>query len=309
MELQPAELSLKSLLEIGLMMVRQMALKKGIGLSLEVEEGMDTLVGDERKFKQILFNLLSNAVKFTPQGGRVGVEAHRKGEWVNVTVWDTGIGISPQDQGRLFQPFQQIDSSLSRQYEGTGLGLALTQKLVDLHGGEIWVESTPREGSRFTFTLPLQGPLLRKSPSDAILADTGILLPYPSFCGHLKRMVQLANRQGRELSLSQLKLEETDVAVFEGGLPPAEGFRSRLRAAVFAIRDRIRPYDVIGMGEGNLALFLLLPDTPLLQAQEVTQRCRTLLEKEGFRAEDKVVELPRDGKTAEELIRAIMPSQ
>ena len=117
---------------------------------------MDILQADARRLKQIIVNLLSNAVKFTPEGGTVGLETkgYPEREAVAISVWDTGIGIAEQDLGRLFQPFVQLDSSLSRQYAGTGLGLSLVRSLTNLHGGSVTVESRVSQGSRFTVLLP-----------------------------------------------------------------------------------------------------------------------------------------------------------
>jgi PAS domain S-box-containing protein len=151
--------------------VRALANKKNIQLEFTPATGLPPLFADEPKFKQIMFNLLSNAIKFTPEGGRVLVTAdrdiHPRGvspaagsedsEWLRVTVTDTGIGIRPEDQERIFIEFEQVDSSYGRQQQGTGLGLALTRKLVELHGGSIGVESEGIEGrgSKFIFLLPL----------------------------------------------------------------------------------------------------------------------------------------------------------
>ncbi|MFM7148210.1 MAG: ATP-binding protein, partial [Gemmataceae bacterium] len=111
---------------------------------------------DARRLKQILVNLLSNAIKFTPEGGEIGLEIHGNPDEgkIHFTVWDTGIGIKPEDIGSLFQPFHQIDSKLSREYAGTGLGLSLVQRLANLHGGTVTVKSRHGGGSRFTVTLP-----------------------------------------------------------------------------------------------------------------------------------------------------------
>src|SRR5262249_25171422 len=106
---------------------------------------------DERKVKQVVFNLLSNAVKFTPDGEHVEVRAHRVGDWAEVAVSDTGVGIDPADQERIFQEFQQAGHQ-----EGSGLGLALARSIVTLHRGRLWVESEPGAGSTFTFTLPVR---------------------------------------------------------------------------------------------------------------------------------------------------------
>jgi len=114
------------------------------------------VVGDERKIKQVVLNLLSNAVKFTPEGGRVTVRALPAGDAVEVAVSDTGIGIAPEDREAIFEEFRQVGSDYSRKREGTGLGLTLTRKFVEMHGGTIWVKSEVGKGSTFTFTLPVR---------------------------------------------------------------------------------------------------------------------------------------------------------
>ena len=121
-----------------------------------VEKRLGDFVGDERKFKQILLNLLSNAVKFTPEGGRVEVKAVMADGSVEISVNDTGVGIAPEDQETVFEEFRQVGSPYTQKREGTGLGLTLTKKFVEIHGGKIWVESEVGKGSRFTFTLPIQ---------------------------------------------------------------------------------------------------------------------------------------------------------
>jgi DNA-binding response OmpR family regulator/anti-sigma regulatory factor (Ser/Thr protein kinase) len=122
-----------------------------------MSDDIDNLIADERKVKQIVFNLLSNAVKFTPDKGKVGIKARQNDGAVEIAVWDTGMGIAQEDQQRVFEEFQQVGETLTNKPEGTGLGLALTKRLVELHGGSIRLESTPGEGSIFTFTLPMTG--------------------------------------------------------------------------------------------------------------------------------------------------------
>jgi signal transduction histidine kinase len=112
------------------------------------------VVGDERKVRQVLLNLLSNAVKFTPEGGRVGVTAARVDGAVEIAVSDTGIGIAPEDQAAVFEEFRQVGTDAASKREGTGLGLTLARKFVELHGGRIWLTSEVGRGSTFTFTLP-----------------------------------------------------------------------------------------------------------------------------------------------------------
>jgi signal transduction histidine kinase/DNA-binding response OmpR family regulator len=157
LELELGVFDLRHLLEGSLVMVRERALAHGIVLRLEVADDIDCLVGDERMVKQILFNLLSNAVKFTPDRGKVGIKATRVDSLVQIAVWDTGLGIAPEDQQRVFEEFYQVGQGLTEKTEGTGLGLALTKKFVELHGGTIWVDSVLGHGSTFTFTLPIAG--------------------------------------------------------------------------------------------------------------------------------------------------------
>jgi signal transduction histidine kinase len=142
-------------------------------LTIEVNLTIGTAVrADKSKFKQILYNLLSNAVKFTPEGGTINIRSHlTENDLLEVAVQDTGIGISKDNHERIFEEFSQVDSSYSRQYQGTGLGLALSRRLVQLHGGDIWVESEVNKGSTFTFTIPTicsAEPSKPAPPSEAI---------------------------------------------------------------------------------------------------------------------------------------------
>jgi signal transduction histidine kinase len=191
MKLELTQVSIRTLLDSSLMMVKEKAMNHGIKLGANFDASVrgegsndervalpETIQADERKLKQVMFNLLSNAVKFTPDGGDVHLTARfsnrsdviacsggrlREGadsmgsseKWLCVSVTDTGIGIKQEDQERIFAPFEQVDSSTSRVYDGTGLGLSLTARFVELHGGKIWVESEGEgKGSRFTFVIP-----------------------------------------------------------------------------------------------------------------------------------------------------------
>ncbi len=142
--------------EASLRMIRQAAMRKDLRLEATLPAEIGAVRADPRRLKQMLVNLLSNAVKFTPEGGALGLELQPdpESEQMRFVVWDTGIGIAPDDLARLFQPFTQLDSKLSRQYEGTGLGLSLVSRMAELHGGGVTVDSQPGQGSRFTITLP-----------------------------------------------------------------------------------------------------------------------------------------------------------
>jgi signal transduction histidine kinase len=154
MELELTTFSLADALDSGLTIVRERAARHGIRMQAILASDIGTVEADERKVKQILYNLLTNAVKFTPDGGSVDIAARRQNGQIEIEVKDTGIGIAPEDQTRIFEEFRQVGRERSR--EGTGLGLTLTKRLVELHGGRIWLESEPGKGSTFTFSLPLR---------------------------------------------------------------------------------------------------------------------------------------------------------
>jgi signal transduction histidine kinase len=154
MELEVATFDLPLAIDNARTFVRERATRHGITLDVEVDERLGDYVGDERKIKQILLNLLSNAVKFTPEGGRIGINARQANGAVEISVSDTGIGIAPEDQPKIFEEFRQVGGDYSHKSEGTGLGLTLAKKFVELHGGKIWLESEVGKGSKFTFTLP-----------------------------------------------------------------------------------------------------------------------------------------------------------
>jgi signal transduction histidine kinase len=152
-KLTVAPFTLRDALERDVSIVKERAARVGVGLTLEADPHVEVVDADERRIRQVVFNLLSNAVKFTPEGGDVIVSSARVDGEVRVSVSDTGPGIAAEDQARIFEEFQQTDLG-ARQVDGTGLGLALSKRLIELHGGRIWVESELGNGSMFTFALP-----------------------------------------------------------------------------------------------------------------------------------------------------------
>ncbi len=155
MELDLTRFDLRAALESALTLVRERATRHGVTLELTVDDRLVDIVADERKLKQILLNLLSNAVKFTPEGGRIQLSAAAVDGMVEISVADSGIGIAPENQEVIFEEFRQVGTDYARNPEGTGLGLALVRKLVELHGGRIWVKSEVGVGSTFTFNIPV----------------------------------------------------------------------------------------------------------------------------------------------------------
>ncbi len=176
MELELSGFPLGEILEVSLAMFKEKAMKHKLDLSLEVEEGIENIIADAAKIKQIMFNLLGNAVKFTPEGGSVHVRARRASNvgaglvpapkeerqpqglplrnFIEISVQDTGIGVSEKDRKKLFQPFQQLNSVQTKKHKGTGLGLSICKRLIELHGGNIWIESEAGKGSSFKFVIP-----------------------------------------------------------------------------------------------------------------------------------------------------------
>jgi len=156
MELDLASFDLCGAISNAMTLIRERAQRHSIALGVDADPALGEIVADERKLKQILLNLLTNAVKFTPDGGRVDVRARRDADMIVISVKDTGIGIAPADQEAVFEEFRQVGRSYTNKQEGTGLGLALTRRFVELHGGRVSVESALGSGSTFTFTLPVK---------------------------------------------------------------------------------------------------------------------------------------------------------
>lgn len=182
MNLEPREFSLRELIKSSAGMFKEKMVKHTIRLDYGMEEGLNEIVADQRKLKQIMVNLLSNAIKFTPDGGGIRITARRvpstefavrsegygksseprtqcserNTDFLEISVEDTGIGIGQEDIPKLFQSFQQLESPYQKKYGGTGLGLFLTKRLVELHGGRIRVESEKGKGAKFTFSIPIK---------------------------------------------------------------------------------------------------------------------------------------------------------
>jgi len=155
MELELTDFHLPTALDNALTLVRERAGRRNIGLQMSVDARLGEVRADERKIRQVVLNLLSNAIKFTPEGGRIEVAAVPKDGFVEVLVSDTGVGIAPEDQEAVFEEFRQVGTA-EKKAEGTGLGLTLCRKFIELHGGRIWVKSQVGRGSTFTFAIPVR---------------------------------------------------------------------------------------------------------------------------------------------------------
>ncbi|MBF0516519.1 MAG: response regulator [Nitrospirae bacterium] len=227
MSLDLERLDIPYMLGNSLSIIKEKAQANNIALQLEVAETVGQMYADARKFKQIVYNLLSNAIKFTPSNGTVvlnaGVISIDEGKFLEVYVSDTGIGMSEEGMKKLFRPFEQIDGSLSRRYEGTGLGLAMVKRLVELHGGSIAVDSQEGKGSKFTFRIPYR--------DEGILSEPHVDAP-PPVAYQAEMLEEVPQDQLQKQSTQQPILQPKDplVLIVENDPMSAELLMIQLRS-------------------------------------------------------------------------------
>lgn len=238
--LYPTHVAVATICQHSLQMVQELAQNKRINLRYENHSNAEWLWADEQRLRQILVNLLANGLKFTPEGGTVGltVTADQQEEVIHFSVWDTGIGIAKEETAKIFQPFVQLDTKLSRQYEGTGLGLTLVYHLTRLHGGGIVVESTEGQGSRFTISLPWHedetGPVV--SPARAPT------LPAPQQSTRL--LVLTSAENGTQKFRGDLSAYAIDVTVTDN-LPQALTFACEQQPTFILIETPLPDYTLV----------------------------------------------------------------
>ncbi|MGL5510623.1 MAG: PAS domain S-box protein [Microcoleaceae cyanobacterium] len=224
LELHKENISVLSLCQNSLSIVKSQATKKNIQLHLLLTDHSLQVIVDERRIRQVLINLLSNAVKFTPDHGTVTLQVDSRYEekLLLLQVIDTGIGISPEDQGKLFQAFVQIDSKLSRRYEGTGLGLVLVKQIVEMHGGTVTLTSKLGEGSCFTISLPWQPS--ERSPEKTLLSEEQTINPVTVVNSSKKPLILLAedNQSNIETIFEYLEIKGYEILLASNGLQAVE---------------------------------------------------------------------------------------
>ncbi len=239
----------------SLSFIKQIATKKRLYISYHIDKAASTILADERRLKQILVNLLSNAVKFTPERGKVGLEVvqDEANQTISFTVSDTGIGIAEEELSGLFDPFIQVDSVLSRQYNGTGLGLALVRHLTEMHGGTVSVESEVNVGSHFTVVLPIRTTEMRQFNQSNGYRDTlPIYTPKPSL---------------NEPRINVLLAEDNDANIFT--------ISSYLRSKGFCVTVARNGEDAIAqVKENNLDLVLMDIQMPKMNGLDAIRHIR-----------------------------------
>ncbi len=307
MELQPGRTHLPTLIRSCLTLIRETARKRQLTVSMDVQDALknDMIFADEIRMKQVLFNLLSNAAKFTRAGGEIHVTADKSGPHIRISVRDTGIGLADDDLERIFGAFEQVDASYSRESQGTGLGLALSRKLIELHGGTIWVESEGLgKGSTFRFTIPYapasetdepeskenayarNHPVPQESRSFALTEgersaafpdkpydeDTGLWNRF-AIIDRLKKELERARQESRPLTVALAAIDKLDEITDRfGGIQCEELVLTTAKR----IRAGLRPYDSVGrMARGEF--LILLPTCGPANARRAGERLRTLV--------------------------------
>jgi PAS domain S-box-containing protein len=298
MKLEAAPVALPDVIQAAAAMLRERALKNDIGLSVEIGPGVEEAIeADERKVKQILFNLLSNAVKFTPAGGSVTLTASKEDDAVRICVADTGIGIKTGDMAKLFTEFTQLESTYTKKHEGTGLGLALTKKFVELHEGRIWVESEEGKGSRFFFTLPCRPeriPEVVPGPEPASggsIRPENLVLESEAFRGKVRDILEYHRERGTGFGILQLE--------FRGCAGP--GF---LMKAGEVVLENTRKDEVIGHGDRPDCLYVLLTEISGSALGNTAERLVDMLRRGGYEAAQTSVVYPEHGQDADRLLAA-----
>jgi signal transduction histidine kinase len=323
MELEPSQVNIKDLLENSLVMIKEKAFKNGIDLELNIPEELSgfEISADERKLKQVMFNLFSNATKFTPRGGEIRVtadlisdfgfrisELEKEGKIISdqsaicnlqsaieISVTDTGIGISPEDQENIFHEFYQVKGGMKDKTPGTGLGLSLTKSLVEMHGGRIWIESEGEgKGSRFSFVLPTEPLQLEEGQPEAIedlfvkmLSSDEILLD------HLNRVISLSKRHKRSFSLSRLHAD-----------------LSSLNEKVLNFKEVLekekRDYDFLGLDKDGY-LYCIFQETDSRKGKAACERIKKKLEGafEDVKISFSMAVFPEDGESPEALFKKV----
>jgi CheY-like chemotaxis protein/anti-sigma regulatory factor (Ser/Thr protein kinase) len=272
MDLQRELIPISDVCEASLVFIKETASKKKLQVAFHLNDQLAKVEADPKRLKQMLVNLLSNAVKFTEKGGRVSLEVNADNEEdvIRFAVQDTGIGMTPAGMAQLFQPFMQLDSSLSRQHEGTGLGLALVRRLAELHGGSIAVESELGKGSRFTIALPYHLPEAKEGATPA--------LPLPAYKAGSSPMLSALVVEDSESAAEQIARYLQEINIHAVIHPRGEGVleeTARLRPDVIFL-DLQMPDQSGWEVLSRLKADLHLRNIPVIIVSVVDERARGL---------------------------------
>jgi len=283
MALEIVEVDPDSVARIVLMMHRERAITHNIELTFQIGADVGVIKADERKIKQVLLNLVSNAVKFTPDGGKISVEVSGNDSQVEFSVTDSGIGIRQEDMSRLFQPFQQLEAPLAKTYEGTGLGLALSKRLVEMHGGKMKVTSELGKGSTFSFVIP------RAAVQKSIINQATRMLNWAHVLDHIGFIRDHHDREHLKFGLLHIQ-PQSDVAAHDD------------REMAVALKSITRTHEVFGHAETSGNYYAILMDTDRHKLAEAQERFRSALQRLGVEADFSAVIYPDDGSDLQSLL-------
>ncbi|MBU2600554.1 MAG: GAF domain-containing protein [Actinobacteria bacterium] len=293
MQLEYTEVDLRDLIESSLIFFREEMMKHDMEIEVEVEEAVGLIRADDRRLRQVITNLLSNAVKFAPAGGRVSVRARRVepeagggSAVVEVGVADSGPGIAPRDIPRLFQPFQQLDSPYGKKSQGTGLGLALCRRIVEHHGGTIWVESGVGDVNVFKFRIPVAETMGMEVMFQSSSDSSAMPMRKEQLRVHVRGLISLHVRKGKPFGL--LRVESI-------GEDPSADLENLLAST-------IRGHDLFALGEVAGEYYLVFLETDRNELAETGARILALLEENGLPCAVRTAVFPEDGKTPEGLL-------
>ena len=307
MELRLSRFLVKDVLKSSITLFNEEAIKHNLKLSLDIEPDADKEIeADSGKLTQIVFNLLSNAVKFTPAGGSVSVHARPAGEdlvpahgqggqpqglplqdFIEISVSDTGIGIKPEDLPGLFKDIAQLEAPYTKKYSGTGVGLILTKKLIELHGGNIWVESESGKGSTFRFAIPCKG----KQPSEQIIDPVTKRLTWEYFLKHISRVLSFHKRKGRHFGLLRIELGNTT--------KPEEHM-----SIIEILRGLVRQHEILSKSRDGI-YYLITFEADRKVVEDTALRITTALKENGYKPVIKTAVYMENGENIKDMLEAL----
>jgi len=296
-ELELTTVSIPDLVDRSMVLFKEKAMKHNITLEADLVESLGNITADERKIKQVLVNLLANAMKFTQDGGRVLLVVVPEGDGVRFIVQDSGVGISREDIPRLFQPFQQLETELTRKYPGTGLGLSLCRRFIEMHGGRIWVQSEMGVGSRFIFVLPrkpdkaLAQEMASNGKTANVLPGTRIL-DWHTGRLHIERLLSLGQREHFHFAIFR----------FQPAIPLS---RENFDGVVKTLHQSIRDHDIIlaDIDRQVIGLAIMGKDRQMLES--AFARFEGIAVGTGWSIKHAAAFFPDDGKTFADLVSAL----
>jgi signal transduction histidine kinase len=305
MELDYSDVDVKSLIESSLIFIKEKTMKHNIKIMVNVRRNVGSVEGDERRLKQVLVNLLSNAAKFTPDNGRIGIKAElikqeyegdSNSDCVEISVEDTGPGINPEDIPKLFKPFTQLGSPYQKSHRGTGLGLSICKRIIEAHGGKIWVESVWGKGSNFKFVIPCKkanySETNTKSSSKKIVEPVTKLITWEYLLTHIERIISFHKRSGKQFGLLYLEVTSKDKYI-------------DYLLFVNKLKESLCKHEILAHGQSSGCYYIVLLDSNRGIVDSAVSRINRVVDEMGYISTIKAALYKEDGETIEELLEKL----